>query len=145
MPTRLHLVNEYLNSKGYKKKDWYTVDFSKFEPYLIPHRTLKKHLFCTLTSTTVPMNPAKVEVHMGSNRFKEAKAAREEKESKQVAAKEKRKELVQRLRKKKESKETTSAEKTASDAGGKAGRTIAKKSKLRGVAKKLKAENDKSE
>merc|ERR1719437_262054 len=103
MPTRLHIVTEYINSKGYKKaKEWYTVDFSKFEPHIVPHRTMKKHLYCTLTSTTIPKNPAKVEAHMGSNRFKEAKAAREAKEENQAAAKQKRKELVQRLRKKKE-------------------------------------------
>lgn len=102
MPTRLHLVREYISGSKYKKtKEWYSFDFSKYAPDIEPHKKMKRHLFCHLTGTVLPMDPAKVETHVGSKRFKTVKKEREDVAKRNTDAKEKRRQIVIKMKKKK--------------------------------------------
>merc|ERR1712224_1087104 len=79
MPASMEEVKKYVEGKNYmKRQKWYSQDFSQFLPDIVPHKTLKKHLFCTLTRVTIPMQPEKVQNHMNGGKFKEAKAAKDE-------------------------------------------------------------------
>jgi len=79
MPASLEGVKAYVNGKSYKKKrDWYSFDFEQFQPYIIPHKKLKKHIFCTLTGVTMPKIPEKVKAHVASKRFTKAKKEHED-------------------------------------------------------------------
>jgi len=79
MPASLEGVKAYVNGKKYKKlRDWYSFDFEQFQPYIIPHKKLKKHIFCTLTGVTMPKIPEKVKAHVASKRFTKAKKEHED-------------------------------------------------------------------
>jgi len=106
MLPKLEIVSGYINGGKYKKaKDWYSCDFSKFEPHIVAHSRLEKFLYCTLTGTTLPKDPAKIERHMGSKRFKELVTQREAKTAeRQKKYEEKKKRRDEMIAKKKEEK-----------------------------------------
>eukprot|EP00928_Gymnodinium_smaydae_P070729 TRINITY_DN54500_c0_g1_i1.p1 TRINITY_DN54500_c0_g1~~TRINITY_DN54500_c0_g1_i1.p1 ORF type:complete len:298 (+),score=101.31 TRINITY_DN54500_c0_g1_i1:86-895(+) len=100
MPTRLQIVQDYINGAGYKKsREWYSQDFSKYEPYLVANKTNKKFLYCTLTGITLPMDPMKVERHANSKRFLEMKKQKEEETSKTDEKKAAKRAIIDKIRK----------------------------------------------
>lgn len=70
MPPRADAVQAYLTSAKFKKaKEWYSQDFSKYEPFLVRDKKSGKKLFCRITRTRVNMIPADVEKHVNGKRF----------------------------------------------------------------------------
>lgn len=50
MPPNAVIVNQYLQSKKFiKAKEWYSIDYSKYLPYIVPHKSDNRKLYCTLT------------------------------------------------------------------------------------------------
>merc|ERR1712187_181389 len=92
-------VKGYVNGAKYKKqRDWYSFDFSKFEPNIVPHKNKKKLLYCLLTGTILPMNPEVVQKHVDSKRVQEILKQKAELEQKHAAKVEKRKEIKKKLK-----------------------------------------------
>jgi len=84
MPMRLQVVEEYLKGGKYRKaREMYSNDFSKYPSHIVPHAKLKKHLFCQLTGTVLPMDPKKIKNHLNGKKYKDTVKDREEAEKKQ--------------------------------------------------------------
>lgn len=67
-------ITRYLASKKYKKaKEWYGYDFSKYEPFIVPHKSNKKRLFCNVTSMYLNKIPEQVERHVNGKKFQRLK------------------------------------------------------------------------
>lgn len=50
MTANFTAVQQYLQSKALKKaREWYSMDFSKYLPYIVEHKRDAKKLFCRLT------------------------------------------------------------------------------------------------
>lgn len=50
MPPRADIVQQYLQSKKFiKAKEWYSVDYSCYLPYIVSHKSDSRKLYCTLT------------------------------------------------------------------------------------------------
>ena len=80
---QLEIVNKYLSSDKFKKaRDWYSYDYSKYLPYVTEHKDNPKFMFCQLTKAEIPKIPSKVEIHVGSKRYKRKLAEVEEKNAK---------------------------------------------------------------
>jgi len=98
-PARWKLVQEYMKGGKYRKaREWYSADFTKFEPDIVSHEQSPKFLMCKITGTTLPKTLAKVEAHMKSKRFQELKKQYDEREQMKAAKLEKKKALRQKLK-----------------------------------------------
>jgi hypothetical protein len=70
MPARADIVQQYLNSKKYAKaREWYSKDFSKYEPWIVENKVDPKKLYCTLTNLSLNKIPEEVEKHVTGKRF----------------------------------------------------------------------------
>merc|ERR1719272_1196020 len=56
-----------------KSNEYQSRAFRYFAPNIVPHLKMKKHLYCAMTKTTLPMDPKKVQAHVASKRFQEGK------------------------------------------------------------------------
>lgn len=82
MPARLEVVQQHLRSKRFlRARDWYSADFTKYEPRIVPHRRDKKKLFCTVTRQTLNRIPTEVERHVNGKRYTRQLAEIERKEA----------------------------------------------------------------
>mmetsp|Transcript_117088 Transcript_117088/g.331378 ORF Transcript_117088/g.331378 Transcript_117088/m.331378 type:complete len:220 (+) Transcript_117088:62-721(+) len=142
MPPRFKVVSEYLNGAKYKKlKEWYSVDFTQYEPHIVQHPELKKHLLCKLTNTTIPMNPDKVQAHVGSKRYKNFLKEHEEGARKKAEKKERiRSALAKRKRMKAASPEDGKA--TSKDVPSEVSAKPAKKRPERSIKKRRKNQQE---
>lgn len=67
-PARVESIEQYVNGAKYKKaRDWYSHDFSQYEPYLVTSRHNPKRLYCMVTRREVNKIPHEVDVHI--NRY----------------------------------------------------------------------------
>jgi len=87
MPALLEKVIEYVNSKKFLKakagtKTMEDLDFSKYEPHIVPHTYNSKMLYCSLTKQKLAKVISVVEKHMNGRRFKEALKQHEEQAAK---------------------------------------------------------------
>eukprot|EP00927_Polykrikos_kofoidii_P052381 TRINITY_DN46188_c0_g1_i1.p1 TRINITY_DN46188_c0_g1~~TRINITY_DN46188_c0_g1_i1.p1 ORF type:complete len:277 (-),score=79.97 TRINITY_DN46188_c0_g1_i1:51-803(-) len=131
MPLKLATVKEYITGGKYKKtREWYTFDYSKYEPHIVPHETRKRFLYCKLTGTLLPMSPQKVEVHVKSKRYNQFLKENEEAAAKKAAAKERKREIYLKTKRK--------LEETEGDAEGKEKGSAKEKKKGSKFAKKKK-------
>ena len=70
MPARADVVEVYLNGNKFKKaKEWYSQDYSKYEPFLVQDKKNKFQLFCKITRLRVNKIPKDVEKHVNGKRF----------------------------------------------------------------------------
>ena len=82
MPARVDAVLSYLNGSKFKKaKEWYTQDYSKYLPFIIPDKKDDHRLFCKLTRLKLNKIPKEVEKHVNGQRFKRLKESYEARES----------------------------------------------------------------
>mmetsp|Transcript_55840 Transcript_55840/g.130672 ORF Transcript_55840/g.130672 Transcript_55840/m.130672 type:complete len:242 (+) Transcript_55840:44-769(+) len=148
MPARVAALQEFLKGPKFRKRACYATDFSKYEPDIVPHKDMKKHLYCRLTGNILPRDPKKVEVHINSARWKELYKERQEQEQdrkvKEQAARDRKRKRAERAStsktpvsqtKSKPEKPAESAKKTAAKA------KLGKKQKLgKGKGAKLRPE-----
>lgn len=84
MPARADAVLAYLNGKRFKKaKEWYTQDFSKYLPYIIPYKKNPAKLFCKLTRLQLNKIPREIEKHTQGKRYQRLKENFERRQSRQ--------------------------------------------------------------
>lgn len=86
----VELVQKHLSSKKLKRarEGWFRDDWAeKYLPYVVPHKTNPKKMWCTVTSHALNKIPAEVESHVTGKKYKkkleellEAKKKKEEKE-----------------------------------------------------------------
>mmetsp|Transcript_12210 Transcript_12210/g.28459 ORF Transcript_12210/g.28459 Transcript_12210/m.28459 type:complete len:272 (+) Transcript_12210:47-862(+) len=108
MPARLAAVQEFMKGPKFRKREMYATDFSKYEPDIVPHKDMKKHLYCRLTGTILPRDPKKVEAHINSARYKELHKKQQEEQERRKA---KEQEVAARKRKARELREASAKEK----------------------------------
>lgn len=54
MPARVESIQSYITGSRYKKaREWYSKDYSKYEPFIVASKNSEKRLFCTLTRVEV--------------------------------------------------------------------------------------------
>ena len=88
LPPRVDAILAHLSGKTFKKAQaWYDPmkDISKYAPWIVPHKSDPKKLYCRLTSQTLNRIPAEVEAHMAGRRFRN-RLALAEKEGTEVPA-----------------------------------------------------------
>ena len=70
MIAKVNIIETYLSSKKLKKElEWYQYDFSKYEPYIVPHKFKIKNLYCRLTQTILNKIPSQIEKHCSGKKF----------------------------------------------------------------------------
>ncbi|KAG5177664.1 surfeit locus protein 2-domain-containing protein [Tribonema minus] len=91
IPARVDALKTHLASKKFiKQRDWYSYDFSKYEPHIVANKKDPKLLFCKLTMKPLNRIPEEIETHVNGKRFKrlvaEAEAAQARKQANKKAA-----------------------------------------------------------
>jgi hypothetical protein len=85
MPARADAVLSHLNGKKFRKaKEWYSQDYSKYEPYLVQDGKNPSKLFCKLTRLRINKIPLVVEKHTNGRRFLRLKEIYIEREAKRA-------------------------------------------------------------
>ncbi|CAN0380747.1 unnamed protein product [Pylaiella littoralis] len=75
LPLNSVAIQQHVNSKKLKKeREWYNADFSKYEPFIVAHKTHPKLLFCKLTHIELNRIPKQVEAHVNGKRYRNRKA-----------------------------------------------------------------------
>ncbi len=70
MPLNIVAIEEYLNSNKLRKiLEWYSYDYSRFEPLIIPHKSSNKHLYCVLTKMKLNKVPEELENHIKGKKY----------------------------------------------------------------------------
>lgn len=70
MPARADIVQQYLNSKAFKKaKEWYSFDYTQFLPYIVEDSKNPKQLYCKLTKKSLNKIPDEVDRHSKGKKF----------------------------------------------------------------------------
>ena len=70
MAPRAEVVSAYLNGKKFRKlREWYSFDFTCFQPWIVDHKQSNKKLFCKLTKQTLNKIPDKIQQHMNGKKF----------------------------------------------------------------------------
>lgn len=70
MPPDAKCIVTHINGKKFKKAlEWYSYDYSQFEPHIIGHKRDEKKLFCVLTKQTLNKIPEEVQKHVSGKRF----------------------------------------------------------------------------
>lgn len=71
MPPRADVVQQYLSSKKFMKaRDWYSKDFSKFQPHVVQDKHDPLRLYCRLTKQSLNKIPEEIEKHVQGKRFR---------------------------------------------------------------------------
>jgi Surfeit locus protein 2 (SURF2) len=85
MPARADAVLSHLNGKKFRKaKEWYSQDYSKYEPFLVQDGKNPSKLFCKLTRLRINKIPLVVEKHTNGKRFLRLKQIYIEREAKRA-------------------------------------------------------------
>jgi len=83
MPPRLDVLEQHLKGKKYTmQKECYTLDFTKYEPYIVPTRSWPKKMYCTVTKKLLNKDPQEIELHLNGKSFKNKLKVKEEKAKK---------------------------------------------------------------
>lgn len=75
MESKVDVVEQYIHSKKFKKElEWYTFDYSKYQPFIVEHKSNRKRLYCNVTNTILNKIPTQIERHVNGRKFKRLKA-----------------------------------------------------------------------
>lgn len=70
LPPDVNAVLAHLNGKKYKKAlEWYRVDYSKYEPYIVSHKSDSTKLYCNVTKQDLNKIPIQIEKHFNGKKF----------------------------------------------------------------------------
>jgi len=65
MPANIYILKMHLSGKKFKMaKECYSMDYTKYEPHIVPHKSNNKKLFCKVTKLEINKIPAQVENHV---------------------------------------------------------------------------------
>lgn len=63
-------IQQYIQGEKFKKAmEWYTYDYTKFLPEIVPHKSNPHKLYCTITKQELNKIPKEVEKHIQGKRF----------------------------------------------------------------------------
>jgi hypothetical protein len=70
MPPKADIVMGHINGKKFKKTmEWYSYDYSEFEPYIVVDRQNSNKLHCKLTGMTLNKIPNEVKKHASGKKY----------------------------------------------------------------------------
>mmetsp|Transcript_11874 Transcript_11874/g.11540 ORF Transcript_11874/g.11540 Transcript_11874/m.11540 type:complete len:281 (-) Transcript_11874:470-1312(-) len=79
MPPKADIVMGHINGKKFKKTmEWYSYDYSEFEPYIVVDRQNSNKLHCKLTGMTLNKIPNEVKKHASGKKYLRLKKENEE-------------------------------------------------------------------
>jgi hypothetical protein len=68
-PSVSAIVQYVLGEKYRKACDWYSYDYSQYQPHVVPHKSNQYKLYCTITKQDLNKIPKEVEKHVKGKRF----------------------------------------------------------------------------
>jgi hypothetical protein len=70
MTPKVSAVVQYVLGEKYRKAcTWYSLDYSQYQPYIVPHKSNPYKLYCTITKQELNKIPKEVENHFTGKRF----------------------------------------------------------------------------